>query len=161
MKLTRLSRKYLIILYILFHIILTYTAIGRKIYAVGGNITAAIASGMNVKSVVLFTYTVSGLLAAFAGWILAGRLDMAASHMSTNQLFLAMAAAVMGGVKLGGGQGKIIGMFGGVLLLTAINTFMNLTNISPYIIAATSGFIILVAMIIDALRAGSFIRARM
>ncbi len=151
---------FLIGLYIAFYVILRYTHFGRKLFVIGGNIEAAKALGVNVSSTIMFTYIISGLIAACGGWIHGGRLSMAASHMSTNQLFLAFGAAVMGGVRTGGGQARVSGMFGGVLLLASINTLMNLSKIDPYVIQAASGAIILIAMLIDALKSGAFLTAR-
>ncbi len=147
-------------LYIIFHIILNYSPIGRKFYVVGGNIEAAKALGVDVKKTQLIAFTLAGALAAVGGWILGGRLNSASSQMSSNQLLLAFGAAVIGGVKLGGGKGKVSGMFGGVVLVASINTLMNLAQVDPYVIRATTGLVILGAMLIDTLRSGEFLRAR-
>ena len=147
-------------LYIIFHIILNFTPIGRKFYVVGGNIEAAKALGVDVKKTQLIAFTLAGALAAVGGWILGGRLNSASSQMSSNQLLLAFGAAVIGGVKLGGGKGKVSGMFGGVLLVASINTMMNLAQVDPYVIRATTGLVILGAMLIDTLRSGEFFRSR-
>ena len=155
-----LAGLFLIGLYIIFHVILRFTHFGRKLFVIGGNIEAAKALGIDVRRTILFTFMLAGLVAATGGWIHGGRINMAASHMSTNQLFLAFGAAVMGGVRLGGGQARISGMFGGVILLASINTLMNLSKIDLYIIQATTGFIILLAMLIDALKSGEFLTAR-
>jgi ribose/xylose/arabinose/galactoside ABC-type transport system permease subunit len=155
-----LAGLFLIGLYVAFYIILRFTYFGRKLFVIGGNIEAAKALGIDVSRTLLFTYILSGLIAAAGGWIHGGRINMAASHMSTNQLFLAFGAAVMGGVRLGGGAARLSGMFGGVILLALINTLMNLSKIDIYIIQATTGFIILLAMLIDALKSGAFLTAR-
>jgi len=143
---------FLILTYIFFHVILTHTPFGRKLYAVGCNIDAARASGINVQLVIFFAYTLSGLLAAFSGWILAGRLNSASSHISTGLLLYVFAAAVIGGVSLSGGKGKSLGAFGGVLLLSSVNNLMNLSHVNAYLIQATTGMIILIAMFIDTMK---------
>jgi ribose/xylose/arabinose/galactoside ABC-type transport system permease subunit len=140
--------------YFVMHIILTYTPFGRKLYIIGGNRFAAKASGVNVKLMILSTYILSGLLSACAGWVLTGRLNAASPQMSSGFLLIAFAAAVIGGVNLSGGEGKAIGMLGGVLLMSSISNLMNLARIDPYLIHATTGIIILVAMIINTVKRG-------
>lgn len=147
-------------LYIVFHIILKYTPIGRSFYVVGGNLEAAKSLGIDVKKTQMVAFVFAGILAAVAGWILGGRLNSASSQMSSGQLFLAFGAAVIGGVRLGGGEGKASGMFGGVVLIASIYTMMNLAQVDPYIIRATTGVVILLAMLIDTIRSGKFLRAR-
>jgi ribose transport system permease protein len=155
-----LSGVFVIGLYVLFHIILKYTPLGRSFYVVGGNMDAAKSLGIDVKKTQLIAFTIAGFLAAIGGWILSGRLNSASSQMSTNQLLLAFGAAVIGGVKLGGGEAKVSGVFGGVVLIASIYTLMNLAQVDVYIIRAMSGLVILGAMLIDALRSGDFLRAR-
>lgn len=147
-------------LYIIFHVILKYTPLGRRFYVVGGNLEAAKALGVDVKKTQLIAFMLAGLLSAIGGWILSGRLNSASSQMSTNQLLLAFGAAVIGGVKLGGGEAKISSMFGGVLLIASIYTLMNLAQVDVYIIRALTGLVILGAMLIDAIRSGDFLKAR-
>ena len=147
---------FLIALYIVIHIMLTYTPFGRKLYLVGSNRQAASASGIDVRRTILGAYMLSGLLAACAGWVLGGRLNSVSSQMSTDLLLFSFAAAVIGGISLNGGQGKVLGAFGGVLLLSSINTLMNLARINPFLIKATTGLIILLAMFIDSVKDSGF-----
>jgi ribose/xylose/arabinose/galactoside ABC-type transport system permease subunit len=142
----------LFILYFIFYIFLTFLPLGRKLYAVGNNSFAADASGINTKLTILIAYILSGFLCAFAGWIMSGRLNSASSIMTTDILLFAFAAAVIGGVSLNGGTGKVLGVFGGVLLLSTINNLMNLARVSPFIIQATTGGIILFAMFINTIK---------
>lgn len=143
---------FLVVVYVIFHVFLTFTPFGRKLYAIGGNRLAARAAGIDDNRVVVGAYILSGFLSATAGWVLAGRLNAVSSNMSSGLLFYAFAAAVMGGVSLNGGEGKVLGMFGGVLLLGAVSNLMNLTHTDPYLITAVTGLIILVAMFIDSLK---------
>ena len=138
-------------------IVLTYTPFGRKLYIVGGNIDAARASGINTKLIILLAYILSGVLAACAGWILSGRLSSGSPQMISGILLYVFAAAVIGGISLSGGKGRAIGALGGVLLLSSINTFMNLAHIDPFLIKATSGIIILIAMFIDSMKSKGFL----
>ncbi len=155
-----LAGVFVIGVYVIFHIIFRYTHIGRKLFVVGGNIEAAKALGVNEKKTQMIAFILAGLLAAVGGWILGGRLNSASGQMSSGQLLLAYGAAVIGGVRLGGGEAKVSGIFGGVILIASIYTLMNLAQVDPYIITATTGTVILGAMLVDAIRSGEFLRAR-
>lgn len=139
-----------LLLFFLGNIIVGYTPFGRELYAIGANRNAALASGVRPESRIIQVYMISGLLAAFAGWMLSARLTNAMSSMGKGMIFEVFAAAVIGGVSLKGGQGSLIGALGGVLLLTTIGAGLNLMNVSVYWIQAIRGFIILIAMIIEA-----------
>ena len=93
---------------------------------------------------------IAGGLAALAGWMLAGRLRSVIPNLGEGMVFEVMAAAVIGGVSLQGGRGTMLGAFGGVLLLSAIGTGLNLMDISEFWIGTARGVIILIAMLIDA-----------
>lgn len=137
-----------LIVYVFFYIILRYSSFGRQLYAVGGNPAAAQASGIDVKKVIFMAYVLSGLISAIGALVLAGRMGAAVSHMTRNNLLYAFAAAVIGGVNPFGGQGRIISVFGGVILLTIINKLLVLAHVDPFLIAGASGLIVLVAMLI-------------
>lgn len=155
-----LSGIFMIALYLIFHVILRYTYLGRRFYVVGGNREAAQSLGVDVKRTQFIAFVLAGLIAALGGWILGGRLNSASGQMSSGQLLLAFGAAVIGGVKLSGGEAKISGILGGVILIASINTLMNISGISPYVIQASTGFVILAAMLIDAIRSRDFLTAR-
>jgi ribose/xylose/arabinose/galactoside ABC-type transport system permease subunit len=95
----------------------------------------------------------SGLLAAFAGLLLAGRLDSTTTNLGQGMVFTVFAAAVVGGISLQGGRGNMIGALGGMLLLSVIDTGLNLMQVSSFLIEAITGLMILVAVFIDSLRA--------
>lgn len=155
-----LAGVFVIGLYIIVHFIFRYTRVGRRLFVVGGNIEAAKSLGINEKKAVMSAFILAGLLAAVGGWILGGRLNSASSQMSSGQLLLAYGAAVIGGVRLGGGEAKVSGIFGGVILIASIYTMMNIARVDPYIMTATTGSVILGAMLIDALRSGEFLKSR-
>jgi len=139
-----------LVLFALTYIITTYTPFGREIFAIGANRNAAMASGVRPDRRIIQVYMISGLLAAFAGWMLSARLTNAMSSMGKGMIFEVMAAAVIGGISLKGGQGSLIGALGGVLLLTTIGAGLNLMNVSVFWIQVIRGVIILVAMIVEA-----------
>ena len=140
----------LILLFIIALLITTYTPFGRELYATGANRNAALASGVKPETRIVQVYMLSGLLAAFAGWMLSARLTNAMSSMGKGMIFEVFAAAVIGGISLKGGQGSLIGALGGVLLLATINAGLNLMSVSVYWIQAIRGLIILIAMVIEA-----------
>ena len=155
-----LAGLFVIGVYILFHLMFRYTRLGRRLFVVGGNLEAAKALGVDDKKTQMIAFVLAGLLAGLGGWILGGRLNSASGQMSSNQLLLAYGAAVIGGVKLGGGDAKVSGIFGGVILIASIYTVMNLAQVDPYISRATAGIVILGAMLLDSVRSGEFLKAR-
>ncbi len=140
----------LVLFFALAHIVVAYTPFGRELYAIGANRSAALASGVRPEIRIIQAYMISGLLAAFAGWMLSARLTNAMSSMGKGMIFEVFAAAVIGGISLKGGQGSMIGALGGVLLLATISAGLNLMNVSVYWIQAIRGLIILTAMLIEA-----------
>ena len=132
------------------HVVLKYTPFGRDLYAVGGNKDAALASGVDPEKRIRQVYMISGGLAALAGWMLAGRLRSVIPNLGEGMVFEVFAAAVIGGISLQGGRGTMLGAFGGVLLLSAIGTGLNLMDISEFWIGTVRGLIILIAMLVDA-----------
>ena len=141
---------FMLALFIIGYIILNYTKFGRELYAVGANRRAALASGVNPDVRIRQVYLISGLVAAFAGFLLSARLTNVMPTMGKGMAFEVAAAAVIGGISLQGGRGSLIGAFGGVLLLSAINSGLNLMEVSVFWIDVIRGLIILLAMLIDA-----------
>ena len=134
-------------------VITQYKPFGRSLYAVGGNRDAALAAGISPDRRIRQVYIISGILAAMAGWMLAGRTGVIVENMGKGMIFEIQAAAVIGGISLQGGRGSMIGAFGGVILLSAINSGLSLMRISPFWIEIARGMIILIAMLIDSQKA--------
>jgi simple sugar transport system permease protein len=126
------------------------TRFGRDLYAVGGNREAALSSGIDPERRVLQVYLLSGVLAGFAAWIELGRLGVGATRIGEGMIFEVQAAAVIGGISLFGGRGTMIGALGGVLLLSSINSGLNLMRVSGFAIDMVRGIVILAAMLLDA-----------
>jgi ribose/xylose/arabinose/galactoside ABC-type transport system permease subunit len=139
-------------MYLVFSYLMSSSRFGREVYAVGANEEAARAAGFNPTRTVIIVYTLSGLLAAFAGWMLLGRLTSSVPNLGAGYTLNVVAAAVIGGVSLKGGEGSIFGAFAGVLLLAMINNALNLMDVNPFWVNAVRGVIILIALIIDALK---------
>jgi len=142
----------MLLVFLVGHIVLSYRRFGRDIYAVGGNRTAAIASGIDADQRVRQVYMISGFLAALAGLVLAGRVASVQVNLGEGYIFTIFAACVIGGVSLQGGRGKMLGVLGGVLLLSIIERGLNLMRVEVFLQQVVQGLIILFAMFIDAQR---------
>lgn len=142
----------LIGLYVVFHLLLVTTRFGRHVYLVGDNQLAARINGVNVDRIVVSVFILSGFLSAFAGLVMAGRLNSASPLFGTGMVFEAMSAAIIGGISLRGGVGSLPMALGGVLLLSAISNVLNLHAVSPYWIQTIRAIMILVAVVLDSLK---------
>lgn len=143
---------FLILMFVIAHIITRYRRFGRNMYAVGSNRLAAEASGVDSQRVILAVYIVSGLFAALAGLLEAGRMDSATPRMGSGLIFSVQAAAVIGGISLFGGRGTMIGAFGGVLLWGILDTGLNIMQVSPFWIEVSRGALLLFAVFLDAMK---------
>ncbi len=146
------SMFFVIAAFIVAHIVTKYTRFGRDMYAVGSNRQAAEAAGIDSKRIVTIVYIISGLCAALAGLLDAGRMDSATPRTGAGLIFPVQAAAVIGGISLFGGRGNLIGAFGGVLLWGILDTGLNIAKVSPFWIEVSRGALLLFAMFIDALK---------
>ncbi|MBF6332567.1 ABC transporter permease [Nocardia transvalensis] len=138
-----------IVVCIVFQLILTKTRFGRHIYAVGGNPTAARLSGVNVTLVVVAVFTLSGMLAGFAGSIDAAYSASADPLAGTGYELDAIAAAVIGGASLAGGRGAITGTFVGALILTLLDNVLGLNAVSTNAQLIIKGLIVVVAVVLQ------------
>lgn len=102
----------------LFGLFLRYHRIGRAVYAIGGNPEAAPAGGIQVDRILRAVYVVAGMLSALAGLMLTGRIASVVASQGQNMIFYVFASsAVIGGIRLDGGRGRLLGALKGVLLL--------------------------------------------
>jgi len=138
--------------YVFFYFVMKYTNFGRGVYATGGNKIAAFTAGINTDGVVISIFALSGLLASVAGWIMVGRIESVSNIMGEGMVFFAFAGAVLGGLSLKGGIGTISGAFSGVLLLGIIDNLLRLGDVSPYLVHALKGFLILIAITVDSFK---------
>jgi len=136
-------------LYIVFGLILRYHRLGRALYAIGGNPEAAKVAGINVDRVIWGVYVLGGLLAALAGLMLTGRIASVVTSQGANMIFYVFAAAVIGGISLNGGKGRLLGALTGVLLLGIFQNILVLSQIAAFWIDACYGAIILFALILS------------
>ncbi len=142
----------LIAAYVLFQFVLGRTRFGRHVYLVGGNPAAPFRAGIRVERVLFAVFVLSGVLAAVAGWLLAARTNGATPNLGLGMLFEAFAAVVIGGVSLSGGVGSLSGVFAGVLLLSAIDTAINVMGVEPYYMQVVRGGLMLLAVLLDSLK---------
>lgn len=132
--------------------ILRFTVIGSYMYAVGGNAEAARLSGIRVKHVIVVVFVLSGIFAALAGMVTAGRLDSVQPTIGTGAELDAIAAVVIGGASLSGGVGRISGTLVGALVLAVIRNGLNLLNVSPFWQQVVIGAVIALAVLFDVIR---------
>lgn len=135
--------------YITIHVMLTRTRLGTHMYAVGGNREAAALSGINTGRIKLIALMISGLCAGIGGLILSARLDAGNGLFGAGDLLAAVAAVVIGGTSLFGGQGSVVGTAIGVLIITTIGNGMVLLNVPDFWQQIVVGCIILGSMVID------------
>ena len=141
-----------IVVYIIMHIFLTRTTTGRYIYAIGGNKEAARLSGINVDRVLIIVYTLSGLMAALAGIIMAGRVNSAFPLAGLQYESYAIAAVIIGGASFFGGVGTVTGTFIGAMIIAVLQNGLNLLNVSSDLQMAIIGGVIIGAVYVDVLR---------
>jgi len=142
----------LLVVFFLGWYILRYTRVGRFTYAVGGNENCAKLSGINFKNVKCFVYTVSGLCCGVAALLLSSRLDSAVPTNAEGQEMDAIAAVVIGGTSMSGGEGSMIGTLIGILIIGIIANGLNLLGVAQGPQKMVKGAIIVVAVIIDVIR---------
>lgn len=139
----------MLFLYVLAHYLMTRTKAGRYIYAVGSNAEAVRLSGVSVQKVLLFVYLLNGLLAGLGGVVMASQLRSGAPTYGQMYELYVIAAVVVGGTSLAGGQGKVFGTLLGAFIIAVIQNGMNLTGIESYTQKVALGLVILGAVALD------------
>lgn len=141
-----------IVVYVIFHIVLTMTPFGRHTYAVGGNVSAARLSGINVSRTLVMVYSLSGLMAGLAALMLAGRTNSGFPNAGVGYELDAIAAVIIGGASFSGGSGTIGGTAIGVLLIAVLRNGLVLLNVPTEWQTVAIGLVIIGAVSIDILR---------
>ena len=142
----------MVILAVLVHIVLTYTAFGRRIYAIGGNEEATALSGIDVKKIKLAVYGISGLMASISGILLIARFYSAQPSTGTGWELDAIASCVIGGTSLMGGVGSVLGVLIGATIMGVIRNGLVLMKVSVYWQDFIIGSIIVLAAVIDRMK---------
>lgn len=129
--------------------LLTQTRFGRYLYALGGNEDSAKLSGINTNKIKTLVYVISGFVSSIAGIIITSRIGSASPNAGTSFELDAIAAVVIGGTSLSGGEGKITGTIIGALIIGVLNNGLNLMNVSPFYQSIVKGLVILIAVLLD------------
>lgn len=137
----------MIAVFVLMAIVLKRTSFGRKIYANGGNYTAAYQSGINVKQVRVFAYIISAALAAVAGILLTARSGSAQPTAANGYESVAISTCAMGGIAMHGGAGSVFGIFLGSIMMGMISNGMNLMKIDSNWQLVVRGVILIVSVL--------------
>jgi len=148
------------LLYLAAHLLMSRTPLGRYIYAIGGNAEAARLAGVAVGRVQMFVYIVSGLLAGLGGIVMASQLKSGAPTYGLMYELYVIAAVVVGGTSLNGGEGRILGTLIGAFIIAVIQNGMNLTNVESYTQKVVLGLVILGAVLLDRMRHAGWLRRR-
>jgi ribose transport system permease protein len=142
----------MVILVTIFTLFLNHTVLGRQIYAVGSNEQAARLSGVNVNWVRLFVYSLAGFFYALAGTMNAGLLSTAATNLGVGNELDVIAAVVIGGASLSGGEGTILGAVIGAAIMAVIRNAFVLLKLPIYTQTVAIGLVIILAVAMDQLR---------
>jgi simple sugar transport system permease protein len=133
-------------IFLLSALFLRYHRVGRAIYAIGGNTEAARAAGIHVDRIRIGVFIVASILAALAGLMTAGQVVAVTASQGSNLIFSVFAAAVIGGISLDGGRGRMVGALTGVILLALVQNILILSQIQTFWIDAANGLVILIAL---------------
>jgi simple sugar transport system permease protein len=136
----------LLVLYLLGYVITNRLSLGKNIYAIGNNAEAAYVAGIRVERVKIITFMLAGLFASIGGIIEVGRLSAVTADMGEGSIMMVFAATILGGTSMAGGEGKITGIFGAVLVLSIIENLLNLFGVDPSIRQIVYGSILLAAI---------------
>jgi ribose/xylose/arabinose/galactoside ABC-type transport system permease subunit len=141
----------MIVVYGLAHFALRRTKFGRYVFAIGGNEEAALLSGVPVRFYKIGIYAVGGALAALSGVVLTARLNSAQPIAGINYELDAIAATVIGGTSLMGGEGSVLGTLIGALIMGVLRNGLNLLSVSSFVQQVVIGLVIIAAVLLDTL----------
>lgn len=139
-------------LYLVAHFVMTRSVFGRYVYAIGGNEEAARLSGVPVRRVIIVVYTICGALAGLGGIVLASQLGAGDPKYGDMYELEVIAAVVVGGTSLMGGQGKVFGTLIGAFIIAVIKNGMNLIGMNPDLQLIVLGGVLTLAVILDAIK---------
>ncbi len=142
----------LVIVFIIVHIVMTYTTFGRSVYAAGGNPEAARLSGVNVKKVKIIVMIVVQLTAALGGIMCSSQVMSAAHNFGKGWEMDVIASVIIGGASMNGGIGKVRGTFVGIIFLGVLLNGMTLMNVNEYVQYVVRGGLILMAVLINTIQ---------
>ena len=142
----------MIAFFIVFGILMSKTRFGRQIYAVGGNPTAAHLSGINVKTVKMIAFMLSGLLASIAGMIHSAQIFQGGPNEGMSYEMYAVAAVAIGGTSMAGGKGTMFGTLVGALIFGMLDNIMGLKGLNSNVQLVAKGFLIILSVFLQAVK---------
>ena len=143
---------FLLVFAVLVGLFLKYHVWGTYVYAIGGNETSAVLTGLPVRRVKMFVYIMSGLLSGLAGVLVVARLGVSAPTQALGYELNVVAAAVIGGVSLQGGRGTVLGAVLGAVIIGVLYNALVMLSVNTYWQQAFIGGIIILAALVDILR---------
>jgi len=150
-----------LVIYIVMHVLLTRTSLGRSIYCAGGNMEATRLSGINSANVLTFCYTISGLMAAIGGIVSIGRSGICNGANAIQPYDTdAIAACIIGGASFSGGKGTMVGTMLGALIIAVLRNGFTLLSVSSAIQNLVLGLVIIGAVLLDVTRQKMDAKAR-
>jgi ribose transport system permease protein len=141
-----------IVMFVIFavlYLMLKHTRFGRYIYSVGGNETASRLTGINTDRIIMAAFVLSGLFASLASLIYTARLSSAQPTAGTGLELDAIAAVILGGTSLAGGQGGVVGTLIGAFIMGILDNILNLMDVNPYYQGVVKGIVIILAVYAD------------
>ncbi len=139
----------MIVLYVTAYVVLTYTSFGQSIYGIGGNEEAVRLTGINIRKQKYMAYMLCSMITALAGIVLLSRVNTAQPSAGFGYEMDVITGAVLGGISMSGGEGKITGVFAGVLVMAVLSNGMMMCNVSEYWQWVAKGLVMLAAITYD------------
>lgn len=140
---------FLAVITVIIYYLLRHTALGRSLYAIGGNEEASIASGINVKLAKYKVFIINGILVGIAGVLFMSRVNAGLPNGAVGYEMEGLTAAIVGGTSFSGGIGTTMGTLAGSFIIGSLNNIMNLTGVDSYVQQIVKGAIIALAVIWD------------
>lgn len=134
------------------YVMMSWTPMGRYLYAIGGNVRAAGLSGINTRVYIFFAYVISSITAGIAALMLTARLESGESNIGSDYPLLSIAACAVGGVSLQGGVGRLSNVVFASFFIILVQNGMNLLRINSYLQMVAIGILLILAIIFDNLR---------
>ena len=137
-----------IVLAVIFWVLLHHTTVGRSIYAIGGNQTAARFSGVNITRLKMLLFVASGLISALAGIVFSFRFSSSRADNGTGFELSAIAAVFLGGVTVQGGKGTVTGVVLSLLLIGIINNVLTLADVASEVLRIVTGSLLIISILL-------------
>ena len=143
---------FMIIVSLVLSVVMRKTRFGNYVYAVGGNPQAATMLGINSKGIVFAVFVISGFFSGMTGLLYAGFVQSVSVELTNGLVFTAFAGAVLGGISLKGGSGKISNAYGGIVLMGTIQAGSHMLLLPPEWVGILTGGLILGAILLNQAR---------